>query len=318
LTNKEIYRKHCESTDEIILFQQPWWLDVICGSAAWDVVISTEKDGRLQGALPYFFQSRYGFTLLRQPTLTPYLGIIFQYPLRLTKISRKYAFEQKVVEDLIRQLPAYSYFNQHFHPSFTHGQALHWTGMNQSTYYSSQIDIKQSLETIYNNFEGSVRTDIRKAEAQLSLEMADDVSRFYELSQKSFQAQSKNAPYDLELLLRLDAELSSRSKRDILLAVDKEGRAHAGIYIVKEKGTLYTLMMGSDPDLRQSGAVSFLMWRLIKLYHKDYETLDFCGSMIQSIQRLFRSFGSMQMPYLRIYHKRGLFKFINALTLRGE
>jgi len=300
------------------MFQQPWWLDAVCGSEAWDVVISQDRDGRFQGALAYYHQLRAGFTLLRQAVLTPYLGIIFQYPLRQTKSARRYAFERKVVGDLIKQLPAYSYFNQHFHPDYSNGQILHWEGLQLSTYYSSKIDLSQSLETIYNNFEGSVRTEIRKAERDLRYEMIEDVSIIYELNRKSFNAQSKVLPYDVELLKRLDHELAERSKRHILVARDQDDQVHACIYLLHERGQLYTLMIGSDLALRSSGAVAFLVWRLIKEFHKTHHSLDFCGSMIERFQKVFRSFGAIQLPYLRVYQKRGLFRLINAFTQVGE
>ncbi len=318
MTNKEIYHQHCDTDETISMFHQPWWLDAVCGPEAWDVVISQDQDGRLQGALAYFHQQRYGMKLLRQPILTPYLGIIFQYPLRQSKLSRQYAFERKVVADLVQQLPAYAYFNQHFHPEYSNGQILHWEGLQQATYYSSKIDLSQSLETIYNDFEGSVRTEIRKAEDRLRFETSEDISTIYQLNQKSFAAQSKAMPFDLPLLQTLDKAIAQRSKRKILVALDQQDQVHACVYLLQEHGTLYSLMIGSDPDLRSSGAVSYLIWRLIKEHHKDYHSLDFCGSMIERFQRVFRSFGAVQLPYLRVYQKRGLFRFINAFTQLGE
>lgn len=42
---KELYRKLCEQEPSIPLFSQAWWLDAVCGEAAWDVAL-VEKGGK--------------------------------------------------------------------------------------------------------------------------------------------------------------------------------------------------------------------------------------------------------------------------------
>lgn len=317
MTNKETYRAYCESKNDLSIFHQAWWLDVVCGDH-WDVVISKDKGGNIQGCLPYFFQKKYGFTLLRQPILTPYAGILLDYPHNQEKLAKKYAFEKKVTEELITALPSFSYFNQHFDPAFMNGQPLHWSGFNQTTYVSYGLDLNQSESHLLKNFEGDTRTEIRKAEPIITIERTEDIDLFYKVNLKSFSKQNLSPPYDLPFIKKLDKAVKSRDHRFIYLAKDQEENVHAAVYLLKDQKTIYTLMIGSDPDFRHSGAVSLLIWRILQEQAGHFDSLDFCGSMIERFQNVFRGFGAAQIPYFRVY-KFGnpLFRIIAQLTGKG-
>ncbi len=297
----------------------PWWLDAVCGEGAWDVVLSLDKEDKIEAALPFFRERKYGFLLIRQAVLTPYMGPILNYPRAQSKLAHRYAYEKKVIDKLVDQLPSYSYFNQHITPAFSNGQPFYWNGMNQSTYYTYQIDLNQTLNDIENNYEGRVRTDIRKAEQKLQFTETEDVDTFYNVNKLSFDHQRINIPYSIELVKRMDAALVKRGKRKIHLVKDAKGQVYASAYVILDQKTVYTLMIGSDPTLRKGGAVSFLISSIISAYRTDYDCLDFCGSMVEKFQRVFRSFGAEQQPYLRIHHKANtLFRLVNALTGKGE
>ena len=316
---KEKYKLFTDTHSRLSVFHMPWWLDAVCGETNWDVVLSLDKENKIEAALPYFKEQKYGFLLIRQAVLTPYMGPILHYPRAQSKLAHRYAFEKKVIDKLVAQLPNYSYFNQHITPAFSNGQPFYWNGMNQSAYYTYQIDLNQSLKEIEDNYEGRVRTDIRKAEQKLVFLETEDVDRFYEMNRLSFDHQNIKMPYSIELVRRMDAALVKKDKRRIYLVKDAEGKVYAGAYIILDQQTVYTLMIGSDPALRKGGAVSFLISSIISKYRKDYDCLDFCGSMIEKFQRVFRSFGGVQQPYLRIHHKAStLFRLINALTGKGE
>lgn len=318
MTNKEIYRSYCESKEELLLFHQAWWLDAVCGKDNWDVSLCFDKEKQLQGALPYYFQHKFGFLLLRQAVLTPYMGPIIIYPRAQKKLAYQYAHEKKVIDELVKNLPSYAYFNQHCNPAFTNGQPFYWNGLQQENYYTYTLNLERPYQEIEMEFEGRVRTDIRKADQGFHFKETDDISLFYALNKKSFDHQNIEIPYSLDFLKRLDNELKSRGKRHIHLLSDTNNIPHAGAYIVKHSDRIYTLMIGSDPALRKSGAVAMLVSKIILKHKSDVKSLDFCGSMIEKFQRIFRSFGAKQATYLRISHKRSTpFKIINALSGKG-
>jgi hypothetical protein len=67
-------------------------------------------------------------------------------------------------------------------------------------------------------------------------------------------------------------------------------------------------MGGIDPAF-SSGAFSLLMWHAIQFASQVTTRFDFEGSMIESIERFFRSFGARQVPYLHVQK-------INSVVLR--
>lgn len=59
-------------------------------------------------------------------------------------------------------------------------------------------------------------------------------------------------------------------------------------------------MGGGDPDLRNSGATSLCMWHAMQFAATVTKRFDFEGSLIESIERFFRSFGAEQRPCFSI------------------
>jgi hypothetical protein len=69
---------------------------------------------------------------------------------------------------------------------------------------------------------------------------------------------------------------------------------------VWDRHAAYNLLGGADPQLRTSGASSLLMWESIVRARERTDVFDFEGSMLQPVERFFRSFGARQTPYLRV------------------
>ena len=57
MTNKERYQQLCDAEPSICVYDQPWWMDAVCGAENWDVLLY-EKKGNLLGAMPYYVKSR--------------------------------------------------------------------------------------------------------------------------------------------------------------------------------------------------------------------------------------------------------------------
>ena len=89
--------------------------------------------------------------------------------------------------------------------------------------------------------------------------------------------------------------------RRIFLAADEAGTAHAAVYLVWDDDTVYYLMSGSDPELRKSGAVSLCLWEAIRYSVGRFQRFDFEGSVVEPIERYFRSFGSERVEYYRVF-----------------
>jgi len=295
--NKQDYRNLCQKQQNIPLFMQDWWLDVLCGEEAWEVLMARNKDGSVKGAWPYYTTRRLFWSVIRPPALSPYGGIWFNYP---PNLSGKEAFEKKVINELVKELPKVAFLIQDFASSFSNWLPFYWKNFRQTTFYTYRIEKPWESEKVFNNFESSVRNKVRKAQQQLEVREGS-LEEFYLLNQQTFQHQGMAMPYSIDLLKKLDTALALRQQRRIFVARDQEGRNHAALYLVWDQQTAYNLMLGASPALRASGAVQLLMWEAIQLAGEMRLGFDFEGSMLPSIEPLFRSFGAEQQPYFRIY-----------------
>lgn len=287
------------SVNNYPIFHQPWWLDSTVGAGNWGECI-VEKGGEIHARLPYVLKKKYGFTVISQPPLTQYLGPWFK-EVSGAKYSKSLSREKDLTEELINQLPKYDYFIQNFSPSITNWQPWYWEGFKQTTNYTYRLDDLSNINELWEGMESKIRTDIRKAEKLgVSVQSTDELTKFWSVHQKTFSRQGKCPPYTFDFLLGLDAELKQRNFRRILLALDEKGQVHAGAYLVWNDECIWYLMGGGDPELRNSGATSLVIWEAIKIALDGQKVFDFEGSMIESVERFFRGFGAKQKPFSSI------------------
>ncbi|MFX0196635.1 MAG: GNAT family N-acetyltransferase [Candidatus Hodarchaeota archaeon] len=297
--NKERYREFCKENSGIPIFSKDWWLDAVCGPENWDVAMVAKGDS-VVATMPYTFKRKYGFVLLGMPFLTQTLGPWLRSS--PGKYAKKLTMEKDCMESLIEQLPHYDYFNQCFHYSVTNWLPFYWKGFKQTTRYTYVLEDLSDTGRIWEGFLDNIRREIRKAESRFGLAVRSDmgIESFLKVTKKTFQRQGMNLPYPVEIVYKIERACERHNCKKILFAVDREGNIHAAFYIVWDENSAYYLMGGGDPVLRKSGATSLLMWEAIKFASTVTSRFDFEGSMIESVERFFRSFGAKQIPYYEV------------------
>ncbi|GLH64118.1 GNAT family N-acetyltransferase [Parageobacillus sp. G301] len=297
MNNKEKYRELCKKEKSIPIFSKDWWLDAVAGDN-WDVAI-VEKNGEVIAALPFVKKRKAIFDIISMPKLTQNLGIWVKYP-ENQKYTNRLSFEKEVYTELIDQLPKFDYFKQNFHYNVTNWLPFYWKGFEQTTRYTYVIEDLTNVDKIFASFRENIRREIRKATKKVEVISNDDIELFYDVNKLTFERQNLTIPYSLSFLINLDQTLHPRNARKIFFAKDKQDRIHSAIYIVWDENSAYYLMGGGDPNLRNSGATSLLMWTAINYVSDKTQKFDFEGSMIEPIERFFRAFGAVQKPYFQI------------------
>lgn len=288
------------------LFQTEWWLEAVAPNQ-WDAVI-VKKGNEVAARLPFFIEKKYGFTALTQPPLTPTLGPW----LRATdaKYSKQLSAQKELIWELLDKLPPHNLFSQSLHPSITNWLPFYWRGFEQTTRYTYILDDLSNLDAIWESFSEQARRNIRKAQGKVTVKTGLDVERFLDINEKTFLRQQKKLPYSRELVKRIDTAARSRNASQIFHAEDSMGKTHAAIYILWDEKSAYYMMGGEDPELRNSEASSLLMWHAIQFASNMTRVFDFEGSMIQPIERFFRSFGAKQVSYSHITNASRFLKII--------
>lgn len=285
------------------LFGERWWLDAVCGQGQWGEV-SVDAGGQVQARLRYVLLRQGGLRVLGMPLLTQTLGPWFA-PME-GKYAQQLARQKDMVEELLKSLPAHDVFLQRFHPTVTNWLPWYWAGYQQTTRYTYVLPDISDPQRLWPEFRDNIRNDVRKAQnrfgLKLTTELGDEV--LFDIYRKTFQRQGEQPQISLELLQRLCRICRERNSGEAVYVVDDQGRAHAGALIVWDRRCAYYLLGGGDPELRNSGAHSLLLWEAIQRAAPRAQSFDFEGSMVEGVERFFRAFNAQQQPYSRVWGAR--------------
>ena len=300
-----------QATGDALIFRQPWWLDAVA-PGAWDEVTVT-KGQELAARLPFISETRFGLTALVMPPLTQTLGPWLR-PSE-AKYAKQLANEKDLMTELIEKLPPHDRFSQSFHFSVTNWLPFYWKGFSQTTRYTYRLEDLSDPDKLWSGFAENVRRAVRKAEKAVATRTDLEVEDFIKLNDQTFSRQGMKSPYSPGLVKRIDAACAEHGSRKIFFAEDAGGKVHAAVYVIWDGDSAYNLMLGSDPEVRGSGAASLVMWEAIKFVSTVTKSFDFEGSMIESVERSFRSYGAKQVPY---FHVSRLSRRMRALRAGRE
>jgi hypothetical protein len=322
LSNKELYRVLCQKEPGIPIFSQCWWLDAVGGESNWDVAMVI-RGGSVLAALPYYCEHTLRMNKIVMPVLTQTMGPWLNYPAG-QKLHTKLSFEKECLTELIEMLPPFDVFQQNFHYSIGNWLPFYWKGFNQSTRYTYVLENIGDSEVTFERFRSNIKTDIRKAIKHIDVMCGEEgIEEFYQLNALSYERQGMAIPYSLSFIRNLDAKCAERRCRKIFFAKDQhDGKIHAAAYLVWDRNSAYYLMGGGDPLYRNSGATSLMLWKAIQYASTVANTFDFEGSMLEPVERFFRSFGAIQKPYFQItkrnYRWPSMYRFIQTIRHLGR
>lgn len=299
------------TNESYAIFQKPWWLEAVA-PGRWEEV-SIKEQGKIIARWPYIRKRKYFCNVISMPQLTQHLGPF------LSPIDGKYcnalSRQHEIFNDLMGQLPPYDFLVQNFHYSITNWLSFFWQNYKQTTQYTYVLNDIKNHELVWNNFRENIRREIRKAQKELEIKTDLGLDKLYDVCKKTYDRQSQCIPYSFDLLRRIDEACALRNSRIILFAVDDKKNIHSAIYVIFDDNSAYYLLGGGDASLRTSGAHSLLMWEAIKQVSQFVDKFDFEGSMIQPIERFFRSFGALQVPYFHVTSARNKLNFLNKIKL---
>jgi hypothetical protein len=253
--------------------------------------------------------------MLTMPPLTQTLGPWVERS--CARPLRALGEEHELLGALEAALPAAEAFSQQFSPTMLNALPFYWTGYRLELAYTYRLAGLRSVEALWSGLRGSTRTQIRKARTRVLVREDLGLDRLYAVWAKTFDRLGRRPPVSLAQLDRLDAACAARDSRAMLFAEDEAGRVHAVTYVVWDGHAAFYLLGGGDHELRSSGAGSLLMWESIMRAREVTDVFDFEGSMLEPVERFFRSFGGRQTPYLRVTRSRPRARTALALRAAG-
>ena len=292
------YRRDIAGLPNVPLWQQPWWLDATAPNS-WDAV-TLLKSGRVVAALPYVPKKRHGISIWSQPPLAqalgPWLETATMKPVK--QLSRQHA----LLGELAHSIPHDVYYRQNWTIGQDNWLPFHWKGFTQTTAYTYRLDLTSGIDAIWNGMSDSTRNMIRKAENRfgVTVEKTEDLDTFLDLNDAVFARQGMVTPYPASLIRRVHRSATEQNSSTIWVAYEQDRTPSAAAFIVRDETTSYYLLGGSNPKQRKSGSQNLVLWRAIKHASERFSTFDFEGSIIEPIERSFRSYGATQVPYFAV------------------
>ncbi|WP_373073590.1 GNAT family N-acetyltransferase [Sulfurimonas sp.] len=297
MTNKEKYKNFCSDNNDIPIFSKDWWLDSVCGKDNWDVLL-VEKGGHISASMPYVLKKKAIFNMIVMPKLTQTLGVYIKYP-KGQKYYKRLSWEKDMMTKIIKQLPEFDYFTQNFNTSITNWLPFYWNGFEQTTKYTYRIE-NIELDELDNKFETDIRRRRKKA-LQLGVEVveSDDIETFYELNTMTFKRKGIEIPYSFELVKKIFESCKKHNSVKMYFA-KYDNQIIAVNFLVYDNNTVYYLMGGIDDTKKDLGGMDLILFDSIKYALENNKAFDFEGSMIENIEKYFRSFGAVQTPFFTI------------------
>lgn len=296
MTSKEEYCRLCESGDVYVpLFQQIWWLDTVCQGKKWDVLIYKDG-GRILGALPYLYGKKLGLKYILQPQLTPWSGPWLHPDLDFE--ARQVALNA-LATDLQNQHAALCRLC--FSPQMADWQPFHWHGFRQTTRYTYSFPSLADFEALYRSSSRIRRRYDKSVEEQCLVDPCLTLDEFVPFHVEYYQRRGER---DLigETLLRRVVSTACGHNQGLLWGLRRrdDNSLLAAWFVAYDEQCAWSLLLAIGKEA-PNGAMSYLMWQMIKELSHRTQSFDFEGGMDANLAFFYRSFGTVQTPYHCIF-----------------
>lgn len=274
--NSEIDKSKWDNCVKVSLKQFPyafsWYLDIV--APQWDAVIIDNYEA----VFPLPYRKKWGIRYVYPPFFIQQLGLV----------------SSKLYDDFTLQ-KVLSIASENF--KFIE---LYIGDTNQfSVRNNFELTLNKPIEEIRAFYSENTRRNIKKAE-QLNLRMnsVTDSGRIVKMFRDGRGAQLKTlADDDYKNFNRLMDECWRHSMVKFYEVENMEGEICAGGCFVQTKGRIVFLFSGNTDVGRVSGAMHFMIDRVIKENASKVQTFDFEGSNDENLARFYKSFGAENVPY---------------------
>lgn len=299
---KEAYRRLCATEgSRIPVFQQDWWMDVVCEGKEWDVALAMDGS-RVLAAMPYLIRHRFGMRYVLQPQLTQFSGPCFFAPTDMSP-SRCVDFEHRAADLLIDHFESLrlDWFCQRFAPSVTDWLPFYWRGYSQTTRYTYRIDDISDPQRVFDNFDRSKERQrrIRRIADEYTVDTVD-TDTFVQFHTDYWKSRGEKDLLPPELMRRVIDTSLARGQGLVLGLRDATGRLVVAWFAVYDGRCAHALLSAKAPGVKSADVSALLVWRLIEALSSRTAAFDFEGSMEPSLEYFYRSFGARQLPLFEV------------------
>jgi len=272
-------------------------------AAEWQAAI-VHQGGEWRAVMPFVAKQKWGLTYSFQPLCCQYWGILFA-PFS-ERFYKQTCEERKCLELLLPVWARFRLVKYHLSPTIHDLLPFHWNAFTLKPRVSYVLELKNDKQQLWAEVASSLQRQIKKGKKyDLQYASYHDISMLFSLIEKQ-----KTAGHDIlsgakdgeKLLKKVGAFLLENRFAKLFFIHQKENPKPLAVGLFAYfKGRCIYMIGAYDPDEKQLGAMSQLMWHtILDAQQNNCEIFDFEGSMIQGVEGFFRKFGAKPQTYFEI------------------
>ncbi len=297
-SNKERYIAFAAETPALPLSFHPWYLDTVCEGGTWDVAI-VEKQARIVAVWPYFLKKKWGISYIAMPMLAKWMG-----PWLTPDLDKNPVDEKLILEELVKKLPRIDFLTVDCHPDVD-ARPLQEKGFQHQQRITYRIPLDDPGK-VMEGIQPDARRNLKRAEKVLTVSEENSLEIFCTINDKTYERQGISNPVPKAFLLRHLENLHQHQAVRLTSAVDTSGRVHSVLALTWDHRAAYYHLSGNDFSAGNAGGPRLLVRDafIFALEKLEVDVLDFEGSMIENVARVWQSFGAEPVPYYRVQYFR--------------
>jgi Acetyltransferase (GNAT) domain len=280
------------------IFHYSWWLQTT--ATDFSILVIRNERGAIVAGMPIPRERRPGLTLLCSPSLTPYLGPVFDLS-SLDNTCDRLHFMRSNGELLARNIKSFDSVRYVAGASAPDLQGFLWAGYRVSLAYTFRFPASYAPEQVTASVTRAHRQKLTKAQ-QLNLRVVrdDGLEDLVSLNRIAFEKQGLKPACSPDFLRRLWNAAHSQERAHLYVAKTSDDKPVAALLTVYDNRTTYRIASGVNPEFRNIPGAYLVLWNALQDTLRAGRDFDFEGSSLHGVECFYRRWGAMAVPIWRL------------------
>lgn len=312
MTELQAYRQFKEQ-NELPVYLEEWFLNIACSDGQWKIA-HYEEDGIVLGIDIYFVKRKYGFKYVTMPTMVKYMGPIFAGHVKdfeKAEILRKLQANIEVSASFVQQWSPFTFkhlLNEEFEADYTSRDTFYWEFQDEACMLQ---EMDGNYRRAINKFSEGIR-GFRPKDKQVTSH--NEIMLFINLLESGMGKLSTHGIEESQLVKLI--ERLEKEDRGKLISLYKDEDLLGASLVCWDNNSAYYLFAANNKAFNKLYPGVQTAWKTMQYLqgHTQVKRLDFLGSSIPSIAKVWSKLGAEKKHYPLITKKSNpVFSLLNKL-----
>jgi hypothetical protein len=280
------------------IFHYSWWLQTT--STNFSILVIRNERGAIVAGMPITRERRPGLRLLCCPSLTPYLGPVFDLS-SIDNTCDRLHFMRSNGELLARNIKSFDSVRYVAGASAPDLQGFLWAGFRVHLAYTFRFPSTYTLEQLTAGMTHTLQQKLTNA-LRLKLHVVRDqnLEELVSLNRMTFEKQGLKPVCSPDFLKRLWNAAYSQERAHLYVARTPDDKPVAALLTVYDNRTTYQIVSGVNPEFRDDLGAYLVLWNALQDTLLAGRSFDFEGSSLRGVECFYRSWGAMAVPIWKL------------------